>query len=466
MQPLAVLPVFLDLNGRRVVVAGGGPAAAWKAELAAAAGATVEVFADAHCDELVDLRAALPQGRLALIDRPWQPDDLDGAVIAIGALEGDEAAAFAGAAEAAGVPVNVVDTPTRSTFSFGTIVNRAPVTIGISTGGVAPVLGQAIRARIETMLHPALGAWGAAARRLRDKVKTKLALGHARREFWRRFAEAALSTERAPSEDEIADILGDAPTEGGSVALVGAGPGDPQLLTLRAMRILQSADVILYDRLVSSEVLQLARREAARILVGKTGGGVHCRQDDINALMVKLAIDGQRVVRLKGGDPMIFGRAGEEIAACRAAGIPVEVVPGVTAALGAAAELLVPLTDRKVSKRVQFVTGHSVSGRAPEHDWPSLADPWTTTVFYMGARTFAEMLPKLLAAGLDPETPAIAASAVTTSRAKHVACTAAALPQYLTQMDGDEPCLIILGRAALQPVGPDVKHETVTALGA
>ena len=190
--------------------------------------------------------------------------------------------------------------------------------------------------------------------------------------------------------------------EGGSVALVGAGPGDPELLTLKALRALQSADIILYDRLVSPEILELARREAKRMLVGKAGNGPRCRQDDINALMVKLARGGQRVVRLKGGDPMVFGRAAEEIEICRAAGIPVEVVPGITAALGAAAELQIPLTDRRTARRLQFITGHTQAGGPPDGNWASVADPWTTTVFYMGAGTFAQMLPKLLEAGLAP----------------------------------------------------------------
>jgi len=231
------------------------------------------------------------------------------------------------------------------------------------------------------------------------------------------------------------------------VALVGAGPGDPELLTLKALRCLQQADVVLHDRLVSREVLDLARREARLMLVGKTGGGPGCKQSDINALMVRLALSGQRVVRLKGGDPLVFGRAAEEIEACRNAGLTVEVVPGITAALGAAATLQIPLTDRRNSRRVQFVTGHSVSGRAPDHDWATLADPWTTTVFYMGARTFAEMLPRLLAAGLDPTTPALAVAAATTPRQVERSGRVADLPAILATMPTGEPCLIMVGKA-------------------
>jgi uroporphyrin-III C-methyltransferase / precorrin-2 dehydrogenase / sirohydrochlorin ferrochelatase len=446
MRPLAVLPVFFDLAGKRVVVAGAGDAAAWKAELAAAAGARVEVLVSDPCAELIALSQASPAGGVAIVARHWCADDLAGAALAIGALAGEDAVAFAAAAHAHGVPVNIVDTPALSTFSFGSIVNRSPVVIGIATDGAAPVLGQAIRAKIEALLHPAIGAWAAAAQRLRAIVKARLPMGAARRDLWRRFADRALAARSAPTGQDLRDLVFSGSRKCGSVALVGAGPGDPELLTLKALRALQSADVILYDRLVSPEILELARREARRMLVGKAGGGASCRQDDINRLMVRLARDGKRVVRLKGGDPMVFGRAAEELAACRAAGIAVEVVPGITAALGAAAELQIPLTDRRTTRRVQFVTGHAEAGGAPAHDWPSLADPWMITAFYMSARTFGEMLPKLIAAGLDPATPALAVSAATTPRSKHVACAVRDLPAALANSAFRQPCLILVGR--------------------
>ena len=222
-------------------------------------------------------------------------------------------------------------------------------------------------------------------------------------------------------------------------------PAIPSCSTLKALRALQSADIILYDRLVSPEILELARREARRMLVGKAGNGPRCRQDDINALMVKLARSGQRVVRLKGGDPMVFGRAAEEIEICRAAGIPVEVVPGITAALGAAAELQIPLTDRRTARRLQFITGHTQAGGPPDGNWASVADPWTTTVFYMGAGTFAQMLPKLLDAGLSAATPALAVASATTPRSTHVRCPVGDLPAALDSLDRSAPCLIMLG---------------------
>lgn len=460
MGPLAVLPAFFDLKGKRVVLAGAGDALVWKCELVAAAGAHVEVYTSAGASaELTALAAAPPAGSIALYPRDWRAYDLCDAALAVGALEGEDARAFAGAAREHGVPVNIVDTPELSTFSFGTVVNRSPVVVAISTAGVAPVLGQAIRTRIEALLHPALATWASAAQGVRNAVKARLPMGPARREIWRRFAERALAARAAPSEHELDDLLLRAPAQGGSVALVGAGPGDPELLTLKALRALQSADVILHDRLVSAEILELARREARRMLVGKAGGGSYCRQDEINALMIRLALAGKRVVRLKGGDPMIFGRAAEEIEMCRAHGVPVEIVPGITAALGAAAELKMPLTDRRFAQRLQFVTGHAKSGEAPEHAWASFAKDDATTVFYMGARTFAGMLPKMLAAGLSPATPAVAICAATTPRRRTVSAAVAELPAALATLDGGAPCLIVVGRCAAE-----VAAETAPAV--
>jgi uroporphyrin-III C-methyltransferase/precorrin-2 dehydrogenase/sirohydrochlorin ferrochelatase len=460
IAPLTALPVFLELKGRRVVVAGEGEGAIWKAELAAAAGADVVVCCPAPPPELIALAAEPPAGTIAVMDRSWQAQDLDGAAVAIGALEGQEAEQFAAAARKRGVLANIVDSPGRSDFSFGTIVNRAPVTIAIGTGGSAPVLGQAIRARIEAVLHPALGDWAAAARSLRQAFKAKTGMGESRRALWRRFADAAMVARAPPSADELKSFADAEPAKEGSIALVGAGPGAADLVTLKAMRALQSADVVLYDRLVSAEILDYARREAQRILVGKAAGAPSCRQDDINALMVKLARDGKRVVRLKGGDPLLFGRAAEELAAARAAGLPIEVVPGITAALGAAAELKIPLTDRRFAKRLQLVTGHSEKGVAPEHDWHGLADAQTTTVFYMGSRTLAAMLPRMLAAGLDPATPAVAVLAATTASSTTVNAPIAELPDALRNIDQKLPCLILVGRAIAAAGGQQLEEAT------
>src|SRR6185437_12677606 len=234
--------------------------------------------------------------------------------------------------------------------------------------------------------------------------------------------------------------------ENGAVTLVGAGPGDPELLTLRAVRALQSADVILFDDLVSRDVLDFARREARKMLVGKTGFGPSCKQDDINALMVNLARQGKRVVRLKGGDPLIFGRAAEEIAACKAANISLDVVPGITAAQGAASRLGLPLTDRKHARRLQYVTGHSHEGALPQDlDWRSLADPDTTTAIYMPTRTLAALVARATAEGLDPLTPAIAIARATRPDQAVVSAPIGELPQRLTQAALPGPLLVMLG---------------------
>ncbi|MBS7553457.1 siroheme synthase CysG [Ancylobacter dichloromethanicus] len=479
MAPLARLPVFFALAGRRIVLAGGSEAAAWKAELLSAAGARVEVFAAAPCEDLVELAAAPPDGPLLLVARDWTPADLAGAALAIGAIEEDEEGErFAQAARAAGVPVNVVDKPAFCDFAFGAIVNRSPLVVGISTDGAAPVFGQAVRAKIEAVIPQGFKRWAEAARSWRPAVAALALSYQGRRRFWERFTEAALETpEVEPSQALRETLLGRAAMERtdaprGSVALVGAGPGDPELLTLKAVRVLQSADVVLYDDLVAPAVLDVARREAKKMLVGKTGYRPSCKQDDINALMVSLAKQGKRVVRLKGGDPMMFGRAGEEIAAARKAGVPVEVVPGITAAQGAASRLTVSLTHRDHARRLQFITAHARDGKLPRDlDWQALADPAATTVVYMPQRTWAELAAKAMAAGLDPATPAVAIFAATRPEERQVPATVATLQVALDAAVADGaggPCLILFGHAIGEAAAfalPDALDEAHAARG-
>jgi uroporphyrin-III C-methyltransferase/precorrin-2 dehydrogenase/sirohydrochlorin ferrochelatase len=246
----------------------------------------------------------------------------------------------------------------------------------------------------------------------------------------------------------------------GSVTLVGAGPGDPELLTLRAVRALQEADVILIDHLVAPAILDFARREAKKMLVGKTGYGPSCRQDEINAMMVTFAKAGKRVVRLKGGDPMIFGRAGEEIAACQAAGIPVAVVPGITAAQGAASRLGVSLTARALARRVQYITAHGSNGRLPaDIDWQSLADPSTTTVIYMPKRTLKELATTAMANGLSPDTPAIAVASATRPEEQVVHGTIATIAARLADAAPDGPVLIMIGRALAPALAATISED-------
>jgi uroporphyrin-III C-methyltransferase/precorrin-2 dehydrogenase/sirohydrochlorin ferrochelatase len=452
MQPLARLPVFFSLTDKRAVVAGGNAAAAWKVELLSAAGATVDVYAQDVSEELAGIAADPPQGAVVIHRRPWQPADLDGAVLAVGACEDDEAERFAAAARAAGMPVNVIDKPAFCDFSFGSIVNRSPLVVGISTDGAAPVFGQAIRSKLEALIPQGFARWAEAARRWRPQVQALGLSFRDRRRFWERFTERAVrQPERAPNESDLGSLLAEARSlstaePGGSVVLVGAGPGDAELLTLRAVRALQSADVILYDDLVAADVLDFARREAKKLLVGKTGHKPSCKQEEINALMISFAKAGRRVVRLKGGDPMIFGRAGEEIAACEAAGIPVEVVPGISAAQGAAARLGVSLTHRSVARRLQYVTGHGSNGQLPvDIDWPALADPAATTIVYMPTRTLAALAEQAGAHGLDPATPAVAVIGATRPDEVVVADTIAALPARLAAEAPNGPVIVMVG---------------------
>ncbi len=448
--PLARLPAFFALEGKRVVVVGSGQAAIWKAELLSAAGARVDVFSPIRSESLDALAAAPPVGVVIVHERAWTPADLAGTSLAVAECADDGGAAlFAGAARAAGVPVNVIDRPAFCDFSFGAIVNRSPLVIGISTDGAAPVLGQAIRSKIEALIPKGFTRWADAAHNWRPRVQALALSFRGRRTFWEKFTERAIAApDRAPGEADLEALL--RPTsapETGSVVLVGAGPGDPELLTLRAVRALQSADVILFDSLVSGEILDFARREAKKMLVGKTGHAPSCRQDDINALMVSLAKAGRHVVRLKGGDPMIFGRADEEIAACRGAGIAVEVVPGVTAAQAAASRLKVSLTRRAEARRVQYITGHGRDGKLPDDiDWASLADPAVTTAVYMPTRTLPDLVAKALNAGLDPATPAVAVAHATRDDERIIGGTIAELPALLAAQASTGPLVVMIGR--------------------
>jgi uroporphyrin-III C-methyltransferase/precorrin-2 dehydrogenase/sirohydrochlorin ferrochelatase len=454
MEALARLPVFFSLTGKRAVVAGGNSAAVWKAELLSAAGAAVEVYSEAPSEELRAAAAERPDS-IVLRERAWQAGDLGGAAIAVGSFESDaDAKAFAEAARAAGVPVNVIDKPAFCDFSFGAIVNRSPLVIGISTDGAAPVFAQAIRAKLEALIPRGFARWAEAARRWRRTLQSSGLPFAARRRFWQIFtAHAVTHPDREPAPADLEAFMAatrgaGAAGEHGSVTLVGAGPGDPELLTLRAVRALQSADVILIDDLVAPGVLDFARREAKKMLVGKTGYGPSCKQEEINDLMISLARSGKRVVRLKGGDPLIFGRAAEEIAACRAAGIAVEVVPGISAAQGAAGRLGLSLTHRKVSRRVQYVTGHASDGRLPaDIDWQSLADPAATTIVYMPGKTIEELARTAIAHGLAPDTPTLAIASATRPEEEIVAGTIADIADRLRDAAPSGPLLVMIGRA-------------------
>lgn len=456
IERLATLPLFHKLEGRKVVLAGETEAALWKAELIAASGADLHVFAAEAAPLFAGLSGDDSAGPVTIHARRWQAADLEGAALAVADSEDDaEIHAFVAAARQAGAAVNIVDKPDYCDFAFGALVNRSPLVVAVSTDGAAPVFGQAIRAKIEALLPAGLKAWAQAATDWRPAVQARELPFALRRSFWELFAGRAMAEpERAPDADDRAALfaalerLEGAHDGTGRVTLVGAGPGDPELLTLKAIRALQSADIILYDDLVSLGVLEFARREARRMLVGKTGYGPSVKQGDINALIVSLALQGKHVVRLKGGDPGIFGRAGEEIAACHAAGIPVAIVPGISAAQGAAASLGLSLTHRDHARRLQFVAGHARSGELPEDlDWRALADPHVTTVIYMARKTLAGFRDRAIAAGLAPSTPAIAVLAATRPDEARVAATIATLPERLGELPSAGPVLVLVGQA-------------------
>jgi uroporphyrin-III C-methyltransferase / precorrin-2 dehydrogenase / sirohydrochlorin ferrochelatase len=465
--PLSRLPAFFALEGKRAVVGGGSAAAAWKAELLSAAGASVDVLAPQPGEDMLALAGSPPRGAICIHERRWTDADFAGAAIAVAdCADDDEAQKFAAAARAAGVPVNVIDRPAFCDFSFGAIVNRSPLVIGISTDGAAPVFGQAIRAKIEALIPKGFARWAEAARHWRPRVQALALPFRGRRTFWEKFTDRAIAApNQAPTNADLDALLVPAAQGAGAVVLVGAGPGDPELLTLRAVRALQSADVILFDDLVSKDVLDFARREAKKMLVGKSGHAPSCKQDDINALMISLARAGRRVVRLKGGDPMIFGRADEEIAACRAAGIAVEVVPGITTAQGAAARLLVSLTRRGKARRVQYITGHAAQGsgrdgKLPDDiDWASVADPAVTTVVYMPVKTLPELVASARKAGLDPATPALAIERATRPDERVIAATIAELPARLATAALSGPVVVMIGRAFAEYLAASATNE-------
>jgi uroporphyrin-III C-methyltransferase/precorrin-2 dehydrogenase/sirohydrochlorin ferrochelatase len=453
MQPLETLPVFFDLNDRRAVVVGGSESAAWKTDLAAAAGARVDVFAPNPSAKLCDIAAA--RASVVVHNRAWRADDLVDAALIFGVVETDaEAQALRDAAKTASVPLNLTDRPAFSDFTMGAIVNRSPLVIGVSTGGAAPVFSQAVRGRIETLIPATFAAWAEAAKAWRPLIRTSGLDFLARRDFWRRFTRRAFAKiDASPTEADREALLVETraasdSSSRGRVTLVGAGPGDPELLTLKGLRVLAGADVVLFDDLVPATVLDFVRREATRINVGKRGYAPSVRQEEITALLVKLAREGKNVVRLKGGDPMIFGRANEEIQAMREAGFDVDIVPGVTAACAGAAAIGASLTNRETARRLQFITAHTSDGKFPEDfDWGALADGRATTAVYMGNRTLPALSKRLLKEGADPSTPAFLIERASTPHERIICGTIADLPEKVAGEKLEGPVMLLIGHA-------------------
>jgi uroporphyrin-III C-methyltransferase/precorrin-2 dehydrogenase/sirohydrochlorin ferrochelatase len=449
-------PIFLRLAGEPVLVVGGGEVAARKIDLLLRTSAQVRVIAPELVPGLAERAAA---GEITHVATEFRPEHLDGVRLAIAATDKHAINAWvARQAERRNIPVNVVDNRELSRFIVPAIVDRSPVVVAVGSSGDAPVLTRRLRERLESFLPQRLGALAKLAGKLRPTIKARIGSPARRRRFWENFFDSALAADVLAGREDAADPatfervldasahIARTPENIGEVALVGAGPGDPGLLTLRALRALQNADVILYDRLVSADVLDLARRDAERIYVGKAAGEAQAQtsQDEINALLVQLAHQGKRVCRLKGGDPFIFGRGGEELEALAAAGVRFEVVPGVTAAAGCAAYAGIPLTHRDHAQTLVFVTGHTKDDDSAL-DWNQLARPSQTVVFYMGLGHLEQILSRLRAHGAPESRAAAIVEQGTRAGQRVVTGTLADLSQKARQAGVQSPALLIVG---------------------
>jgi uroporphyrin-III C-methyltransferase / precorrin-2 dehydrogenase / sirohydrochlorin ferrochelatase len=443
-------PVFFDLKAQKVLIVGGGEVALRKVTLLERTGADMRLVAPEIRPELMARAAA---GKLKLAMREFVPDDLQGVRMVIVATSHRAVNRWiAKLSDARGIPVNVVDDREASRFIVPAIIDRDPVLVAISTGGTSPVLARRLRERLEGLVPKNIGALALWLRALRKTARRRLRDVDTRRRFFEAVVDGAAARRFEAGDlqgaQRIAQTLLAAASSGpcalGQVTLVGAGPGDPELLTLKALRALQDADVILHDRLVSDAVLDLARRDATRISVGKAAGGIGSTQAQINQLLIEHAAAGKRVVRLKGGDPFIFGRGGEELEALAQAQINFSVVPGVTAAAGCAAYAGIPLTHRDYAHSVTFVTGHA-DKEGKEPDWRALAQPGMTAVFYMGLARLDHIVAKLIEHGAPADLPAGLIAQGTLPEQRVVTATLATLAAAAKQSKLQSPALLVVG---------------------
>jgi len=457
------LPIFLDLKGRTALLVGGGAAALPKARLLRAAGAELRIVAGDPDD---DFRSWAADQRIALTERPFQESDLDGARLVIATASDDECRAAVEAATKRQLPVNVVDRPELSSFLMPAIVDRDDVVVAISTHGSAPVLARRLRRTLEALLPARLGPLAAFARRYRVALAAAVTDPTARRRFWEGFFDGPIARDLLAGDDAKAGarMLAEINAPGrrraprGRVALVGAGPGDPELLTLKALRLLQDAEVVVYDKLVGPEILDYARRDAERIYVGKAPGRHSHGQAEINEILLREARAGKRVVRLKGGDPFVFGRGGEELERLLRHGIEVELVPGITAATGCAAVAGIPLTHRDHASAVTFVSGQGKDG-APDLDWAALAASRHTLAVYMGVASSERLSQELIAHGRAAETPVAVIERGSLPAERKVFGTLQGLGTLIAAEQIEAPALIVIGEvvrlAAEAPRGAD-----------
>lgn len=444
-----LFPIFLRLQDRRCVVVGGGEIAARKVSLLHKAGAAVTVVSPHLCPALA---AQLETGALDWIQARFDPAHLEDATLVIAATDDPMVnRQVSEAAQAHRIPVNVVDAPELCTFFMPSIIDRSPIVVAISSGGTAPILARLLRARLESLIPAAYGRLARLAGEFRARVRQKLPNARKRRIFWENVFEGPIAEQMLAGRETAAHIAlnrlletADGPTVVGEVYLVGAGPGDPDLLTFRALRLMQKADVVLYDALVSDGVMELVRRDAERIYVGKRRASHALPQEEINALLVRLANEGKRVLRLKGGDPFIFGRGGEEIETLTEHGIPFQVVPGISAANGVASYAGIPLTHRDYAQSVLFTTGHLRDGSV-DLDWDALTRPHQTVVIYMGLTGLDTICRTLIEHGLPADWPAAVVQQGTTAHQRVVTSTLADLPQKVKEAGLKAPTLTIIG---------------------
>ncbi len=445
------LPLFHKLDGQPVLVVGAGPVAARKIRLVVAAGAAVTVVAPAACAEV---QAAVAAGQVTLVERCYQPNDLDGRALVIVATNFPEVnRQVAGEATARLIPLNAVDAKELCTVIFPSIVDRSPVQIAISTAGTAPVLARLLRTQLEALLPARLGALASLANGFRERVAERIA-EPLRKKFWEQVfagpvAEQSYQGNLDSAERQLAGQLDQfveqqAGAPQGEVYLVGGGPGDPDLLTFKAVRLMQQADIVLYDRLVSPAVLDKVRRDAELVYVGKRAGDHAVSQENINLKLVEFAQQGMRVLRLKGGDPFIFGRGGEEIATLAEHNIPFQVVPGITAAAGCASYAGIPLTHRDHAQSVRFIAGHLMSGEL-DLDWAELAKPHQTLVFYMGLSGMETICGQLIAHGAPAGRPAAIIEKGTQPDQRNFIADLATLPAMVRAANAGAPTLLIVG---------------------
>ncbi|MDO9371645.1 MAG: siroheme synthase CysG [Gammaproteobacteria bacterium] len=442
-------PIFLNIKGKPCLLVGGGDVAARKALQLLRAGAEVRVVAPAMGERL---RALAEQHKMTQRSGRFEPADLEDCVLVIAATD-DSAVnrAVHAAALQKNIPVNVVDNPALCSFIMPAIVDRSPMLIAVSSGGAAPVLTRLLRARLETLIPAAYGSLAALAARFREKVKQRFAHSEQRRRFWEDMLQGPVAERVFAGQEQAAEAAlqaalenADAAAVTGEVYLVGAGPGDPDLLTFRALRLMQQADVVLYDRLIPEAILNLVRTDAERIYVGKRRSEHTLRQEMINRLLVQHAKAGKRVLRLKGGDPFIFGRGGEEIATLAEEGIPFQVVPGITAASGCAAYAGIPLTHRDYAQSCVFVTGQLRDG-GMDLNWAGLIQPQQTIVVYMGLAGVDVLCRELIAHGLPAATPSALIERGTTPHQRVLVGTLGTLPEIIGNTEVHAPTLIIVG---------------------